>query len=226
MNRDFFWIRCLDVPVSAMGLLKGAVEDAFGPIIRDYAPFKYPVTPDLRDLRFDLALPAKARYKQRLIVDLWEFSSMDIQVACSDTPWYATCRRYFHKSTDDNCPKMKKEPRKEQKADEEKSDKEKGDGGGDGEKRVEKEKDKEREDKGREKEKEEGEKGQKGDGKEQKDQEKAAAEKTVEKNTEPSRENGQEENGGGRNKGKERASKDRGKGKGEEQGEGIKKEED
>ncbi|GBG78558.1 hypothetical protein CBR_g27782 [Chara braunii] len=210
INRDFFWIRCLDVPVSAMGLLKGAVEDAFGSIIRDYAPFKFPVTPDLRDLRFDLALPAKARYKQRLIVDLWEFGSMDIQVACSDTPWCAACRRYFHKS-DDNCPKKKKEPRKDQKADEEKSDKGKEDGGGDGEKGLEKEKGKEGEDKGREKEKDDGGKGQKGDGKEEKEQEKAAAEKTDEKTPGPGAENGQGENGGGREKGKERAIKERGK---------------
>ncbi|GBG83763.1 hypothetical protein CBR_g37564 [Chara braunii] len=140
MSREFFWIRCLDVPVSAMGLLKGVIEDAFGSIIKDCTPYKYPLSPDLRDVRFDLTLSAKLRYKERLVVDLWEFGRMDIKVACATTPWCSVCRKYFHKDSDESCPKNKSKSTKdpEDKEGTEGGKKDKGDDGNGGDKERDK----------------------------------------------------------------------------------------
>ncbi|GBG67811.1 hypothetical protein CBR_g934 [Chara braunii] len=108
MRQKVFWIRCLEVPVGIWGILKGVVQDAFGAVLFDHQPFKKLLSPDLRDVRFDLVPSAKLRYKKKLIVDLHDKGFVEVDVVCAGTPWCSKCRRYFHRDSDVGCPAKQK----------------------------------------------------------------------------------------------------------------------
>ncbi|GBG66525.1 hypothetical protein CBR_g63107 [Chara braunii] len=126
---------CLQVLVSALPVLEGAVEAAFGSILKSYSAYKEPTSPELLNIRFDLTTSARIRYKPYLTIDLSEFGYVDIEVVCADTPWCPDCRRFFHSAGDPDCPTNKRKKTYPQKSKgkapvEEESEKEKDKGNG------------------------------------------------------------------------------------------------
>ncbi|GBG88833.1 hypothetical protein CBR_g48445 [Chara braunii] len=85
----FFWIRCQLVTVAALVPLLGAVEDAFGKVVRVLSAYKDQSSPDLVNIRFDLESAARLRYKRYLVVDLGNDG------------------QHFHSEDDPDCPKRK-----------------------------------------------------------------------------------------------------------------------
>ncbi|GBG77447.1 hypothetical protein CBR_g23896 [Chara braunii] len=107
MRFNYFWIKCLQVPVSAMPQLENVVEDAFGQILKSYPAFKEPNSPELLNIRFDLVSSARLRFKPWLCVDLAEHGYVELEVIGADTPWCASCKQFYHFAGDPSCPKNK-----------------------------------------------------------------------------------------------------------------------
>ncbi|GBG41663.1 hypothetical protein CBR_g74754, partial [Chara braunii] len=104
MRLPYFWVRCLQVPVSVMALLQGVVENAFGSIMQTYSPYKVRGALELQDIRFELIPSAKTRFQETLIVDLEEDGVVEVELVCANTPWCESCRCFYHWSSDESCP--------------------------------------------------------------------------------------------------------------------------
>ncbi|GBG86882.1 hypothetical protein CBR_g42166 [Chara braunii] len=142
MRFNYFWIKCLQVPVSAMPQLENVVEEAFGQILKSYPAFKEPNSPELLNIRFDLVSSARLRFKPWLCLDLAEHGYVELEVIGADTPWCASCKQFYHFAGDPSCPKNKNRNSKGQEG---QSGQDEGSGGGrDKEKGEEREKDPEK----------------------------------------------------------------------------------
>ncbi|GBG60706.1 hypothetical protein CBR_g12443 [Chara braunii] len=193
-----------------MGHLKGAIEDAFGPILRVCAAYKDRLSPDLRDIRFDFQPSAKLRYKKRLIINLRDLGQMEIDVTCATTPWCSVCRRHFHKDTDDCCPAKKKKSSSQEKeavkqGDGNEGDREEGKGKGKG---------KSKDGKG---DKVEGDEGEEGKGKEGNGEREKEKGRKKGKEVTPEKDDGNGKGEKGRQKWKDKEGEDNGKKGGEEE---------
>ncbi|GBG77343.1 hypothetical protein CBR_g23675 [Chara braunii] len=112
--------------ISVIGVLKGAVEDVYGPVIKEYPAYKKPLDPSLRNVRFDLNPTAKLKYKKYLEIDLRRFGRVKMEVIGVEMPWCSNCRCHFHKETDDTCPIKKQKMGEENKEEPKGKDEEKG----------------------------------------------------------------------------------------------------
>ncbi|GBG64733.1 hypothetical protein CBR_g46279 [Chara braunii] len=105
MSYKYYWIRVLHVPISVLPHLKGAAKKAFGSVLSSSVAFADPVAPDLWTICFDMALAARLKYKRHLVVDMGDYGFVELEVACTDSPWCCKCRRFFHSDSDPSCPR-------------------------------------------------------------------------------------------------------------------------
>ncbi|GBG65949.1 hypothetical protein CBR_g54241 [Chara braunii] len=107
MRFNYFWIKCLHIPVSVLPQIECAVEDAFGRNLKVYPAFNDPNSPELLNIRFDLVASARLRFKPWLCVDLAEYGYLELEIIGADTPWCSACRQFYHFVGDPSCPKNK-----------------------------------------------------------------------------------------------------------------------
>ncbi|GBG87121.1 hypothetical protein CBR_g44578 [Chara braunii] len=106
VDRTYFWIRFIDVPIDAFCYLESAAEASIGPVIKVYPPESNARTPRLINVRMDIAIESIARLKEMLEFTTFQGQVIKLQVANASTQWCSNCRRYFHLA--DQCPRARR----------------------------------------------------------------------------------------------------------------------
>ncbi|GBG86843.1 hypothetical protein CBR_g42126 [Chara braunii] len=99
-DRNYFWIRILDVPLDAFCYLESSVEQAIGTVQKVYPSEKDARTPQLINVRMDIDVDFLPRVKELISFTTYQGQLIELKVANALTPWCSTCRRYFHRAED------------------------------------------------------------------------------------------------------------------------------
>ncbi|GBG71256.1 hypothetical protein CBR_g8678 [Chara braunii] len=100
-SQNYFWIKVLDVPIDAFCYLESAAEHLIGQVLKVYPSERDARTPQLINVRMDMALESLPRLKESISFTTFQGQLIELKVANAQTPWCTRCRRYFHVS--DNC---------------------------------------------------------------------------------------------------------------------------
>ncbi|GBG85773.1 hypothetical protein CBR_g40500 [Chara braunii] len=106
VEKTYFWIRFIDVPIDAYCYLESAAEASIGPVIKVYPSEKNALTPQLINVRMDIAIESIARLKESLEFMTFQGQEIKLQMANATTPWCSRCRKYFH--AEDQCPRARR----------------------------------------------------------------------------------------------------------------------
>ncbi|GBG84176.1 hypothetical protein CBR_g38149 [Chara braunii] len=102
----YFWLRILDVPIDAYCYLESSVEHSIGQVMKVYPPEKDARTPQLINVRIDMALEALPRLKETIFFITFQGQLIELKVANAQTPWCSRCRRFYHLVED--CPRQQR----------------------------------------------------------------------------------------------------------------------
>ncbi|GBG79843.1 hypothetical protein CBR_g30108 [Chara braunii] len=105
-DRQYFWIRVIDVPIDTYCYLEAAAEGAIGPVRKVYPPEQDARTPRLINVRLDIAIEVLSRLKESFEFTTFQGQVITVQVAHARSPWCSKCRRFFHLA--DQCPRRQR----------------------------------------------------------------------------------------------------------------------
>ncbi|GBG82638.1 hypothetical protein CBR_g35005 [Chara braunii] len=107
LEKTYFWIRVVDVPIDAFCYLESAAAASIGPVIKVYPPEKNASTPRLINVRMDIAIESIARLKETLEFMTFQGQVIELQVANALSSWCSKCRKYFH--SEEQCTRTREE---------------------------------------------------------------------------------------------------------------------
>ncbi|GBG72793.1 hypothetical protein CBR_g12361 [Chara braunii] len=105
-TNNYFFIRILDVPSDAYCYLESAAELSIGKVIKVYLSERDARTPQLINVRIDIAIETLPRLKETLSFTTFQGKIIELKVANAQTPWCSRCRRYYHLA--DDCPRQRR----------------------------------------------------------------------------------------------------------------------